>query len=67
MKGLFVPRMEKPEDCRVCPFCEYNSLYGITVCTVNYKELAKERRTIPFDGRPEWCELREIDVVPDRD
>ena len=67
MKVLLVPRMKAPDDCRECPFSDYNLMTYRTVCIVSNKELAKERRTIPFDGIPEWCELREIDVTPDRD
>lgn len=67
MKGLFVPRMGKPIDCRECPFMEYSIMTGRTMCYVGGKELSTRFRAIPFDGIPDWCELREVDVTPDRD
>ena len=67
MKVLLVPRMKAPDDCRECPFEDYTIKDGRTMCSVSNRDLATEFRTMPFDGRPEWCELREVDVTPDRD
>jgi len=49
-----------PKGCRNCPLemCYINS--GETGCRAEYKILAKNFKTIPFDGRPDWCPLVEV-------
>ena len=58
--SIIIKGMEIPEDCRVCPMQIYDSYSGETKCRAIDKILAEDYRSIPFDGRPEWCPLIEI-------
>lgn len=55
--GIYVPNLEKPDDCRVCPFLRYEVDCGRSSCIVTSRILAERYRTIPFDGVPDWCPL----------
>lgn len=52
--------MDMPTDCRDCPMVMYYAHCGYTQCRANNEVLAKNYKTIPFDGRPDWCPLREV-------
>ena len=58
--SVIIKDMKMPEDCRVCPMQIYDSYSGETKCRAIDKILAEDYKTIPFDGRPEWCPLIEI-------
>ena len=55
--GIYIPKMEKPDDCRDCYFCKYHNDVGMTVCHAKGRLLARDRKTIHFDGTPDWCPL----------
>ena len=49
-----------PEDCRECPLEMYYMNCGETRCRAENKILAENFKTIPFDGRPDWCPLVDV-------
>ena len=59
--SIIINGMEIPEDCRVCPMLGYECDIGRTRCIVASRILAEHYKTIPFDGRPEWCPLDEVE------
>ena len=58
--SVIIKDMKMPEDCRVCPMQIYDSYSGETKCRAIDKILAEDYKTIPFDGRPEYCPLIEL-------
>ena len=52
--------MDMPTDCRDCPMETYYSSTGETVCIASWEILAYPYQTIQFNGRPDWCPLREV-------
>lgn len=58
MSGIYIPNMEMPTECRGCPFKTYYVNGGFTRCRANGKLLSEDYKTIPYDGKPEWCPLR---------
>lgn len=58
--SIVVKGMEMPDDCRECPMEIYYSFCGETRCRVCNRILAKDYKSIPFDGRPDWCPMIEI-------
>ena len=59
--SIIIKGMEMPEDCRECPMLGYEPDIGRTRCTVACRILAEHYKSIPFDGRPEWCPLHEVE------
>lgn len=57
---ILVKGMEMPCDCRECPMNTFYMNNGETRCRAQNATLAEDFRTIPFDGRPEWCPLVEV-------
>lgn len=58
--SILIKGMEMPEDCRECPLEQYYMNSGETRCRAGNKILADNFKTIPFDGRPDWCPLIEV-------
>ena len=58
--SVMVKNMTMPTDCRECRLMEYHNSTGKTWCTPADGLLAEDFRSIPFDGRPEWCPLVEL-------
>ena len=58
--SIIIKGMEMPEDCRDCPMCGYECDIGRTRCIIEGRILAEHYKSIPFDGRPEWCPLIEL-------
>lgn len=56
--GVYVPGMEIPDDCRICPMLDYRD--GVTKCGIIEEVLARDYKPIPFDGVPDWCPLIEV-------
>lgn len=59
--SVIVKNMEMPEDCRDCPMEMYYMNCGETRCRAANKTLEDNYKTIPFDGRPDWCPLEEVE------
>jgi hypothetical protein len=59
--SIMIKDMEMPEGCRDCPMEMYYMNCGQTRCRANDRILATDYKTIPFDDRPEWCPLEEVD------
>jgi len=61
--GIYIQGMEMPADCRNCLMKQYETYYGQTWCRADKSNrlLADNYKTIPFDGRPDWCPLIEIE------
>ena len=57
--SVIIKDTEMPEDCRDCPMQMYYINCGETRCRAKNTTLAEHYKTIPFDGRPEWCPLEE--------
>ena len=55
--SVIVKGMKMPEDCRECPFEDYHSDIGQTVCMASLRVLATGFKTISFDGRHCSCPL----------
>ena len=55
--SILIKGMEMPKECRECPLEMYYMNSGETRCRVGNKILAENFKTIPFDGRPDWCPL----------
>ena len=58
--SVFIKYMTIPSDCRICPMLGYESDIGRTRCMVIGRILAEHYKPIPFDGRPEWCPIIEV-------
>lgn len=58
--SVIIKGMEIPEDCRECTMCGYECDIGRTRCIIECRILAEHYKTIPFDGRPDWCPLVEL-------
>jgi len=58
--SVLIKGMEMPEDCRDCPLEMYYMNCGETRCRAENKILAENFKTIPFDGRPDWCPIVEV-------
>lgn len=52
--------MPMPTECRGCPMEMYYFNTGETRCRASGKMLAYPYQTIQFEGRPDWCPLREV-------
>ena len=63
--SVLVRGMEMPKECRECPLETYYMNSGMTRCRVGNTILAENFKTIPFDGRPDFCPL--VDVHPHGD
>lgn len=61
--SIIVRGMEMPKDCRECRLMEYHCSTGKTWCTPADGLLAEDYKPIPFDGRPDWCQLM---ALPER-
>lgn len=59
--SVIIKDMKMPEDCRVCPMCGYECDIGRTRCIVTCRILAEHYAPIPFDDRPDWCPLEEVE------
>lgn len=57
MSAVIVRGMKMPENCRECPFENYHSDIGQTVCMASLRVLATGFKTISFDGRHCSCPL----------
>lgn len=55
--SVLVKGMEMPENCRECPFENYYSDTGKTVCMASLRVLAIGFGVISFDGRHSSCPL----------
>lgn len=55
--SVVVNGMKMPESCRECPFENYHSDIGQTVCMASLRVLATGFKTISFDGRHPACPL----------
>ena len=55
--SVLVKGMEIPESCRECPFENYYSDIGQTVCMASLRVLATGFGIIGFDGRHSSCPL----------
>lgn len=55
--SIIVNGMKMPEDCHECPFENYHSDIGQTVCMASLRVLATGFKTISFDGRHCSCPL----------
>ena len=55
--SIIVKGMQIPENCRECPFENYHSDIGQTVCMASLRVLATGFKTISFDGRHCSCPL----------
>ena len=60
--SILIKNMKMPEDCRECPLEMYYMNIGETRCRAENKILAENFKTIPFDGRPDFCPLVEVPV-----
>ena len=58
--SVLIKGFKMPEDCRDCPLEMYYMNCGETRCRAENKILAENFKTIPFDGRPDWCPLIEV-------
>ena len=52
--------MPMPTECRDCPMEMYHYNTGETICIASGEMLAYPYQTIQFEGRPDWCPLREV-------
>lgn len=57
MSSIIVKGVKMPESCRECPFENYNSYTGQTVCNASLRVLAIGFGVISFDGRHSSCPL----------
>lgn len=64
--SVLIKGFKIPEDCRNCPLEMYYINSGETRCRLGDKILAKNFKTIPFDGRPDWCPIVEVPVPHSR-
>jgi len=60
--SVLIKGFKMPEDCRDCPLEMHYMNCGETRCRAENKILAENFKTIPFDGRPDWCPLVEVPV-----
>ena len=58
--SVLIKGFKIPEDCRECPLEMYYMNSGETRCRAENKILAENFKTIPFDGRPDWCPIVEV-------
>ena len=58
--SVLIKGFKMPEDCRECPLEMYYMNCGETRCRAENKILAENFKTIPFDGRPDWCPIVEV-------
>lgn len=58
--SVLIKGFKMPEDCRECPLEMHYMNCGETRCRAENKILAENFKTIPFDGRPDWCPLVEV-------
>lgn len=58
--GVYIKGMHMPKDCRECLVQVYHSSSGKTWCKSADKLLAEDYQPIPFNGRPRWCPLVEV-------
>ena len=58
--SVLIKDMRIPSDCRECPLSEYHERTGKTWCKPADGILADNYKSIPFDGRHEWCPLVDL-------
>lgn len=61
--SVLVKGMKMPDNCRECPFENYHSYTGQTVCMASLRVLAIGFGIISFDGRHSSCP---ITALPDK-
>lgn len=59
--GIYIPKLKMSDDCRECYFQKFHDDIGWTVCHVEGKVLAENRKPIPWNGIPDWCPIQEIE------
>lgn len=58
--SIFIKGMAMPTDCRECNFMAFRNTRGDTLCECENIILATNFKSMPFDGRPDWCPLVEL-------
>lgn len=61
--GIYIPGMEMPKDCPMCPMAHWNKLDEFTGCEIKKRFFSKEE--LNTDYRPAFCTL--IPVPPHGD
>jgi len=58
--SVLIKHMTIPSECRICPMLGYECDIGRTRCTITGRILSEHYKPIPFDGRPDWCPIIEV-------
>lgn len=61
--GIYLPNMEMPKDCPMCPLAHYSTLGCFMGCNITPGKryaMAHDKEYAESSTRPEWCPLSEV-------
>ena len=61
--GIYLPNMEMPKDCPMCPLAHYNTLGDFTGCNITPGKryaMTHDKEYAESSTRPAWCPLVEV-------